>query len=98
MSCEEQNCSTCIWWERMGPRLSNASRDPSSPSDCGTCQARAPVVVPGSGQFPVSMFPVTHESRFCGDWEGMGEGAPDPDDGERIIAFPLARPANKIAA
>jgi hypothetical protein len=48
--------------------------------------------------FPVSVFPVTHESRFCGSWEPIDDGAPDPDDGERIIAFPLARPANKIAA
>lgn len=98
MSCLEQSCSNCLWWERMGPRLANASRDPSSPHDCGTCQLRAPVVVPSDTMFPVSVFPVTHESRFCGSWEPSDDGAPEPDDGERIIAFPLARPANKIAA
>lgn len=97
MTCPEQTCATCIWWERMAPRLANAARDPSARYEVGTCQARSPVVIQGNSPFPVSMFPETHESRFCGDWEGEGD-FDDGDGGERIIAFPLNRPANKVAA
>lgn len=98
MSCPERNCASCHWWSRMGPRLANASRDPSASGDCGTCQVHAPVVVPGDGSFPVSMFPVTHESRFCGDWRLGREGGSGPDGGERVMIFPLGGTANSIAA
>lgn len=87
--CPEQTCATCIWWERQGPRLANAVRDPSASPATGTCQVRAPVVVQGGG-FPVTLFPVTHESRFCGEWEGLDEGG-DGDGGERVITFPVER-------
>lgn len=94
MTCPDQSCATCIWWERKGPRLANASRDPSAAHDTGTCQAHAPIVVQGNSPFPVSMFPVTHESRFCGDWEGEYQGG-DSDGGEKVIAFSTA---NRVAA
>lgn len=89
----EQNCSTCIWWERMGPKLANAVRDPSASEQVGTCQVRAPIVVQGNSPFPVSMFPETHESRFCGDWEGLGD-YDDGDGGERVVPFAI----NRLAA
>ena len=84
-----QTCASCRWWERKGPRLANASRDPSAATDTGTCQVHAPVVLQGSAEFPVSLFPVTHDSRHCGDWRPFGGG--DPDDGETIVAFPISR-------
>lgn len=46
-----------------------------------------------AGQLQCRCSPSPTRARLCGLWEGT----PDPDDGERIIAFPLARPANKIA-
>ena len=82
-----RSCATCAWWERMGPRLANATRDPSAMPETGTCQVHAPVVVPGGG-FPLSLFPVTHQSRFCGECQAIGTGG-GGDDGERIIAFPV---------
>jgi hypothetical protein len=90
MDHPEQNCASCIFWKRMGPRLSNAMRDPSAAADTGTCQAHAPIVVEGNSAFPVSMFPTTHESRFCGDWEGQAHPGPDGDGGERVVPFPTA--------
>ncbi|MEH3122416.1 MAG: hypothetical protein PGN16_10640 [Sphingomonas phyllosphaerae] len=90
-----RRCATCTWWQRMGPRLANASRDPSASFEEGTCQAHAPVVQ-AAQTFPVSVFPVTHEDRFCGDWKARDGGGPDGD--ERIIAFPLTPTANKVAA
>ncbi len=78
------SCATCRHWHRTGPKLANAQRDPSCAADEGTCERRAPSVVQGNSPFPVSMFPVTHESRGCGEWvvrTGAGGG---PDDGERV--------------
>lgn len=97
MICPEQTCATCIWWERQGPRLANASRDPSAAVDVGTCQSRSPVVIQGNSPFPVSLFPTTHESRFCGEWEGVGD-TDDGGGGETVVPFRMPPPANKIAA
>jgi hypothetical protein len=77
------SCATCRHWRRMGPRLANAQRDPSAASDEGTCERRAPSVVQGNSPFPVSMFPVTHESRGCGEWVARIGAGGGPDDGER---------------
>jgi hypothetical protein len=85
-----RNCASCVWWQRQGPQLSKAVRDPSSPPSQGTCQVHAPVVVQSTGAFPVSMFPVTHEARSCGDWQGRGEGG-GPDGGETVVPFPTSR-------
>lgn len=84
MSCSDQICATCVWWTRSAPKLANAIRDPSAAFELGTCQVNPPVVVQGSGSFPVPMYPETHESRFCGRWAPT-EGSDDPDDGERNI-------------
>lgn len=97
LTCHDRVCATCYWWERMGPQLAAATRDPSCTAEIGTCQVHAPVVVSADGSFPVSVFPRTHQSRFCGDWR-PSVGAPDGDGGERIVAFPLGGAANKIAA
>ena len=92
----EQTCATCVWWERSGARLANAERDPSCSGSTGTCQVRGPQVVGGRfDNFPYTVFPQTHESRFCGEWEGMVPPGGDGDGGERVIAFPTA---NRIAA
>jgi hypothetical protein len=93
MTCA-RTCATCAWWQRRGPKLANASRDPSAASDEGTCQRRAPVIVHDPRSFPVTMFPVVLEHRFCGDWRAKHEGD-GPDDGERVVAFPGA---NRVAA
>lgn len=85
MSHVGRNCGSCIWWERQGPQLSKATRDPSAAIDTGTCQAHAPVVVQGNSPFPVSMFPVTNESRCCGEWQGDEAGG--PNDGETVVPF-----------
>lgn len=94
MGCVSRNCGSCMWWERQGPQLSRATRDPSAAIDTGTCQIHAPVVVQGNSPFPVSMFPVTHETRCCGDWQGIVSD--DPDGGETVVPFPTAQ--GRIAA
>ncbi len=66
---DERTCATCFWWQRSAPKLANAKRDPSARTDVGICQLRAPVVVQVSGGFAVSLYPETHESRFCADWK-----------------------------
>ena len=78
------SCATCRHWRRMGPKLANAQRDPSCAADEGTCERRAPSVVQGNSPFPVSMFPVTHESRGCGEWVVRAGAGGGPDDGERV--------------
>ncbi|MES3100057.1 hypothetical protein [Sphingomonas faeni] len=78
------SCATCRHWQRMGPKLANAQRDPSCAADEGTCERRAPSVVQGNSPFPVSMFPVTHESRGCGEWVVRAGAGGGPDDGERV--------------
>lgn len=86
-------CATCAWWRRQAPCLSAAIRNPFMPDDEGTCHRNAPAVVTDSG-LAVSLFPTTHESRFCGQWKAAPEGG--GDGGERIVPFPA--PANRIAA
>lgn len=87
MSHVGRNCGSCVWWQRRGPQLSKATRDPSAAADSGTCQAHAPVVVQDSDGFPVSLFPVTHETRCCGEWRSQeGRG---PDGGETVVPFPI---------
>ncbi len=76
-------CASCRHWHRTGPKLANAQRDPSCAADEGTCQRRAPSVVQGNSPFPVSMFPVTHESRGCGEWVARTGAGGGPDGGER---------------
>ena len=88
------NCASCVWWKREGARLATATRDPSCAQDVGTCHAHSPVPFQIDAVFPVTIWPTTHESRFCGDWQGISGGS--GDGGERIIAFPS--PANRIAA
>lgn len=86
----DRTCATCQWWERKGPRLANAVRDPSAHNDTGTCQAHAPMVVQATA-FPVSLFPVTHETRFCGEWQGVDEGG---GGGEKVANIvPIVRAA-----
>lgn len=83
MSCD-RICATCAWWTRSGPKLANATRDPSAGPELGVCQINPPVVVQGAGRFPVPMYPETHESRFCSRW-ASAEAGDDPDDGERNV-------------
>jgi hypothetical protein len=96
------SCATCRHWRRMGPRLANAQRDPSAASDEGTCERRSPSVVQGNSPFPVSMFPVTHESRGCGEWVAHNGAGGGPDGGERsgtdVAADTTVTPFRKIAA
>jgi hypothetical protein len=96
------SCATCRHWRRMGPRLANAQRDPSAASDEGTCERRSPSVVQGNSPFPVSMFPVTHESRGCGEWVARIGAGGGPDGGERMgpggAADATVTPFRKIAA
>jgi hypothetical protein len=96
------SCATCRHWRRMGPRLANAQRDPSAAQDEGTCERRSPSVVQGNSPFPVSMFPVTHESRGCGEWVARTGTGGGPDGGERVgqieAAHPNVTPFRRIAA
>lgn len=93
MDHPEMSCATCIWWQRSAPKLANAKRDPAAGLHNGICQSRPPIVVSFS-PFPLTLFPETHESRFCGEWEGRSVNGGD-GDGERVIAFPVA---NRVAA
>lgn len=78
---EHGTCADCIWWSRE-PELANALRRPegSSPT-LGVCQLKPPVLV-GSAGFRISLFPEVRAHRFCGSWEGAGDGG-DGDGGER---------------
>jgi hypothetical protein len=89
----EQSCATCRWWQRMGARLSNAIRDPGAAADTGTCQVRAPSVAQAAGPFPVSLFPVTHESRHCGEWKSQITGGPGGGEREDNVVTPIRRVA-----
>lgn len=89
----DQCCETCRFWERKGPQLSAATRDPSEKNWLGTCQIEPPKLMMMSGIL-VGLWPQTPASRFCGEWEPVFSGD-DPDDGERadnnIVQF--GRPA-----
>lgn len=101
-SCERR-CATCRFWNRQGPEIANATRDPRCPPDEGTCEAHTPTPVAveagcatASARWSVPLFPRTHETRSCGEWEPRDDDG--GDDGERIIVFPIRRPAVRIAA
>lgn len=101
--CFEPRCATCRHWNRQGPQIANATRDPGMPVGEGTCQAHSPVLmhiepapVAPSARWPVPLFPRTHESRVCGEWAPRTSGG--GDDGERIIVFPLERSTGPVAA
>jgi hypothetical protein len=70
-------CASCIYWQRKGHETAAATIDASGPADVGTCHFYPPRVA-DVGPFAAGMWPRTHESRWCGEWEG-----PEPDDGER---------------
>lgn len=60
-------CETCIYWSRESSPLATANRNPASAQDRGTCQVAPPELV-AVGGFSEGVWPVTHESRFCGAW------------------------------
>lgn len=103
MTTCERRCATCRFWSRQGAEIANAIRDPGCPDDEGTCEAHAPVPVAveagthgASARWSVPLFPRTHETRSCGEWEPREGGG--GDDGERIIVFPLDRAERRFAA
>ena len=104
-NCSERRCATCRFWNRQGPQIANAIRDPRAPSDEGTCEAHTPVLVlvaagsegTATARWPVPLFPRTHETRGCGEWE-PAQGGGGGDDGERVVAFPFDRAASRVAA
>lgn len=91
MTAQDARCETCRFWERKGPQLSAATRDPCEKHWLGTCQIEPPKLMILSG-IPVGLWPQTPASRFCGEWEPMFQGPADPDDGERNTVVPI-RPA-----
>ena len=86
-----ERCETCRFWERKGPPLSAATRDPCEKNWLGTCHIEPPKLMMQSG-IPVGLWPQTPASRFCGEWEPEFEGPDGPDDGERSTVVPF-RPA-----
>jgi hypothetical protein len=92
LTCAEQTCATCHWWRRKGPRIADAIRDPSCPSDTGTCELHAPAVFQVAPTMCAPLYPTTHETRRCGDWRGK-DGAGGGDGGERVVSFPSERRA-----
>lgn len=89
-----RNCATCVWWERQGPQIATALRDPTCPRDTGICQRHSPIVAQPVDGIAAPLFPRTHETRFCGDWQGQPHGS-GPDGGERIASAvtPIRRQA-----
>lgn len=78
-------CASCTWWQRSGPKLANASRDPSASPMLGVCHFNPPVVVNADSAFPVPLAPETHETWFCSRWQNCDGGA---GGGERtVVAF-----------
>lgn len=77
-------CATCIWWKRSAPKLACAIRDPSASAKVGICHLNPPVVVQAVSAFPVTVFPETHESRFCGYWTEV-DNFGGPGGGERKV-------------
>lgn len=85
MLADHSTCSTCIWWNRAAPCRATMMRDPTGGQDfLGTCELNAPVVVPGIGGLPISVFPQTHADRTCGHWAD-GTAGGDGDGGERTV-------------
>lgn len=79
-------CGNCRWWEPQAPSLATATERYSVSPGVGACHARAPVVFnqgPGLSPQEVTLFPETHQDRFCGDWDAPVEDD-DPDDGEEV--------------
>lgn len=82
------SCATCEHWVRGGATLAAAERDPTANLSTGTCHLYPPAIE--RLEFgTTSYFPVTHESRFCGEWSPPTP--PEPSDGETVV--PFARPA-----
>ncbi|MDQ0249213.1 hypothetical protein J2W22_001260 [Sphingomonas kyeonggiensis] len=79
---DPRTCAACAWWKRSAPKLANALRDPSASEVVGVCHLNPPVVVQGNAAFPVTLYPETHESRFCGSWRDASDG---PTGGARTV-------------
>jgi hypothetical protein len=91
-----RRCETCTWWQRRGPALSAATRDPAADeaADLGACQFGPPTMTQ-MGQFGMlaGAWPQTRAHRFCREWRTMETGG--PDDGEQA---PVVVPLRKEAA
>ena len=68
--------------------IAKAERDPGLADDRGTCQLRPPETAKIVGGWVEAVFPVTHETRFCGSWKPIVE--PDPGGGEELTVTSLA--------
>lgn len=51
-------CSTCRFWQPITPQW----------PDLGSCVRRAPL--PSKTPMQQAQWPTTHESNWCGEWEG----------------------------
>ena len=79
-----ETCSTCVWWNRAAPCRATMLRDPQAEQFLGTCELNAPVVVPGIGGLPITVFPQTHADRTCGHWADH-RPVDGGDDGEPVV-------------
>lgn len=87
MTGPAERCGNCRWWTLNGAERSMMARDPQAQGNTGTCQSNSPwPLLTPSGQ-PVSLFPTTHASRFCGNWEPRDS---TEGDGDTVIPFPRA--------
>lgn len=88
MSASNQTCGNCQFWHRGSPGIARAERDPSLGPDEGACQLTLPFVIAVAGGI-VSVWPVTHADRTCGEWDARDDAG--PGGGEVIHLRP--RPA-----
>lgn len=81
MILREHRCDTCAFWRQGAPTSAIAWVNPLAAADIGSCEARPPAIVP-TKWFAVSMFPQTHASRGCAEWERVDDD--DPGGGESV--------------
>ncbi|QTH21969.1 hypothetical protein HRJ34_00045 [Rhizorhabdus wittichii] len=86
-------CADCVHWDRGGASIATATRDPSVGPDIGTCCVMPPQLARSGPYWATAIYPQTHASRFCGEWEPI----PDNGGGGEHEPLPEAQPTNVVS-
>lgn len=79
-------CGNCRWWIPGAPANAAATREPGAAPYHGACHVSPPVASAAHWSGPkVGWFPITHEDRFCAEWEEPEDDG-GPDGGEEVPA------------
>lgn len=83
-------CGDCVHWDSGAPAIASAIKDPAVAPDLGTCCVMPPQISRAGPFWATALFPQTHASRFCGEWEAIPD---DPGGGEEQ---PVPKPDNVL--